>query len=152
MVRIWLLLEKEGILKLFISLLRTVEEVESGAVTQEDLLTGLFYFSCSRNVVLQPHWASQWEKEAKIEARSGQRHAAAHSMIVAAVLLAEADGRVAWYEPGKPMRFESVNEMLRRAGFSEIAGYDGRPRDWACNGQGIEARLKEKNIPIDVIY
>ncbi|HTK04003.1 MAG TPA: hypothetical protein VL500_00295 [Candidatus Eisenbacteria bacterium] len=139
-------------MKLFISLRKTVDGVAEGAITAEDLRTGLFYFSCSQNVVLRPHWASSWEPEASIEARPGQPRAEAHAAVVEAALDAEADDRLTWWIPGKPMSFESVNAMFRRVGIGTIPGYDGRPLHPFCDGPGIKARVDERQIPIDIIF
>ncbi len=134
--------------KLFVSFTSLLGLVSQGKVSQADLDTGLFFFGCWREHALNPGAAGEPDERSW----DGGKHAHAHAPIVAALLRAEQDGRVAWHngpnKSGNPWR--KLDDLLADNGFRVLHVQ----HDTSCHYgyPAVKAAVAEKGLELDVLY
>lgn len=101
--------------KLFISFTGTMYALRSGRVNGDDLSTGLFVFGCARDHAITPGAHGEYVEEVVIERPD------LHEQLVAALVKAEAEGRVRWrsLEAGNAS-FELVSDLLTSNGYKPL--------------------------------
>ncbi len=100
---------------LFVSLKATIQRIAQGDVGEDDLVTGLFFFSGTRDFALDPWGHVSGIVRGYLE--DNERIRAAHSRLVSALLASEERRRVSWE---RPLTCHEVSTFLRKHGFGEI--------------------------------
>lgn len=104
--------------KLFISFTGTMSALITGRVTAEDLKGGLFVFGCSRDHAITPGAHDEYVES------TVKKYPGLHQQLVAAVIEAEAAGRVRWHAAGEPTDYPLVDELLTANGFQPLMSFE----------------------------
>ncbi len=134
--------------KLFVSFTSLVYGIAGGRVSDADLMTGLFAFGCTREHAMTPGAGGEYVE------RGVKDHPEAHSKLVAAVLLAEGEGRVAWRKDSNHhTNYELVSGLLVKNGIGDIDEASPTPgiNDGYCY-PGVRDRVEHKGYPIEVYF
>ncbi|MEK9152576.1 MAG: hypothetical protein AAB692_04365 [Patescibacteria group bacterium] len=139
--------------KLFCVMTETLRRMIDDSVTAYDLSRGIFYFfDVHLTIAVNPRWGfPPIDNITRYMRDDSPRKWQAHGQLIEILRQAGKEGRVIWVQPGKPHRYEDVNELLRAVGMPPIAGLDGRERNGLCSPAGIHDRLCERNIRIEVV-
>jgi hypothetical protein len=143
--------------KLFISFTGTMAALVTGLVKVEDLKAGLFVFGCTRGHAITPGAAKEYVEPVV------QRYPELHAQLVAAVLEAEAAGRVRWRGLREHTDYPLVNELLTANGYQPLMPFEEYrgDREWMTdhyNLQTVAERSRELqvvwcgNVPAPVAY
>ncbi|MBY0359774.1 MAG: hypothetical protein K2W82_17360 [Candidatus Obscuribacterales bacterium] len=127
-------------LPVFLSFRAALTALHKGEATADDLAKGVFYFRCTRDHVMNPGCKGD-QIEAEVRA-----HPAQHEQLKAALLVAEAEGRVAWRQADQGSSFKQLHELLVAHGLKGLPKYAGMfygPEDryQAVADACIESRL-----------
>ena len=128
--------------KLFISFTGLISSLHLNKINKDDLKDGLFYFGCAREYAFNPGCLGS--NDCRKYYKNGKK---LHEIIVAALLLAEKDGRAIYRDLGKYNTFDQLNELLASNGFGMTQGGD---HDY--NYYDVERRVREANLDLDVIF
>lgn len=133
--------------KLFVSFTATLTRMQEGKVSEVDLDNGLFAFGCTRDHALAPGAAGGYVEEVVKERPD------LHERLVAAVLAAEHDGRVAWRDKGlyANMEYAKINVLLCRNGFDPIVENKLRPHEGDYCYPGVEERVLLAGLDLKVV-
>lgn len=134
--------------KLFVSFTSLLAAITHGTVNADDLKNGLFFFGCRREHAFHPGASGEtdertWQKG---------RYAAAHPVIVDALLVAEAEGRASWHNMAvrKDSPWNLLDGLLTRNGFpplqplSDLSCHYGYPN--------VKETVAERGLPLEVLY
>lgn len=135
--------------KLFVSFSSLLRELLQGSVTPADLKTGLFMFGCTRGHAFEP--GAQGETDER-QWNQG-RNASVFPTLIAALELAEAEGRAGWVRRDATTRrdhFEVLSEMLVKVGMPVLERVAGDPSEY--NSPALRDRIAEAGLQLEVIY
>ena len=135
--------------KLFVSFSSLLREILEGRVTDADLKTGLFMFGCTRGHAFEP--GAQGETDER-QWNQG-RNATAFPQLIAALELAETEGRAGWVRRDAATRrdhFDVLNEMLVKAGLPLLERVAGDPSEY--NYPALRVRIAEAGLQLELIY
>lgn len=104
-------------LPVFLSFRAALTALYKGEVTADDLAKGVFYFRCTRDHVMNPGCKGD-QIESEVRA-----HPAQHEQLKAALLIAEAEGRVAWRQAAQASSFKQLHELLVAHGLKGLPKY-----------------------------
>lgn len=130
--------------RLFVSFTSLMYGLDQGRVAADDLRDGLFAFRCSRDHALSPGSWGEYVEEIVVDRPD------IHRQVEAALRAAEKDGRVAW-RAGRNMTYEKVSALLVACGYPPIAGEDGRSINGPYCYPGVEDRVREAGIDLEVV-
>ena len=120
--------------KLFLSFTSTLGLIARGEVSRGELMSGLFYFGCTRQHAFMP-WADAegnphvhgegnellWCFKKPDGSYDADHAAVGHDLLVTALAHAEADNRVEWRERRESQTYEKLDELLVRNGHKPIS-------------------------------
>jgi len=135
--------------KLFASFSGLLGQMVDGNVSQEDLRSGFFMFSCTRSHALDPGGDGGTDERTHNRGRNAEVYPALRE----ALLLAENEGRVAWIRPDSQTRnkpVEVLNTMLEQHGMRTL-NPDKMP-DYYHSLPELRDRFAESSIPLNVIF
>ncbi|MBX9671051.1 MAG: hypothetical protein K2X93_25905 [Candidatus Obscuribacterales bacterium] len=129
--------------KLFCSFTGTLYALESGKVTREDLASGLFVFGCGRDHAMHPL------DDECVESIVTERPDL-HQLLVAAMEIAETQGRVRWRTETTRPSFAMVDDLLVSNGYKPLMSEEEYYRS-SCLGrnycyQAVEGRSTELEV------
>ena len=125
--------------KLFISFTGTLQALQSGRVDSHDLESGLFCFDCFRAQAL----ATAAEDE-NVESIVRERPDL-HKLLIAALIKAEAFGRIRWFDDFEDSSFELVNLLLVGNGYNRLTSVKGE-KAYCYNYQAVEQRSTQLEV------
>jgi len=96
--------------KLFPSFTGLMYAIVNGQVNHIDLTNGLFVFGCTRGHAIIPGAAGEPVEDVVT------KNQLVHEMVVNAVILAEAEGRIRWRTLELHTNFDMVNDLLEANG------------------------------------
>jgi hypothetical protein len=135
--------------KLFVSFTGMIRAFIEGEVTEDDLVTGLFYLGCVRNHAINP-WQDRTNEVLWYFKDDQERARLVHDQIVVAITRGENEGRVNWRQPQALNSYEELNVLLERNGVGRI---ELRSRE--INGPycylGVVHRVKEAELQLEVV-
>ncbi len=133
--------------KLFISFTGTLLALQSGRVNASDLATGLFVFGCTRDHAMQPGAAGEYVEDIVTKRPD------LHLLLVAALLEAEAEGRIRWRTIDDfSARFELVDDLLVSNGHKPLMSeQEYYTETWMCRNYCYPA-VEERSTELEVIW
>lgn len=135
--------------KLFLSFSTLLREIADNCLTEEDLKQGLFMFGCTRGHAIEPGAKGETDERKWNQGKN----AAAHPILVNALLEAERDGRAVWLkgEDGRATRSHVTifNELMAAKGLPLLQ----RTSDFAHHSYPEwRDRIEEEGLPLEAVY
>jgi hypothetical protein len=137
--------------KLFLSLTATLAGMASGAVSAEDLRTGIYLFASPRDHVLKVNLAPNDGSKSWTGFDRGM-----HETLIEHITTADREKRVGWVGPtsrtaggdtlSKPDDFKVLNLVLHQNQLRQI------PAEGRFTFQKVEAGLAAANVPLQAVY
>lgn len=135
--------------KLFASFSGLLGQLVDGNITEEDLASGFFMFSCTRGHALAPGEEGGMDERLHNKGRNAE----VYPQLLDALLIAEAAGRAGWIRPDAHTRLRPIdvlNEMLERHGMQTM--HEDKMSGQYHSLPELRDRLNEAGIPLEVIF
>jgi hypothetical protein len=132
--------------KLFISYRGIIIRMVDHKVEAPDLRAGLFYFGCIRKTAFD---LRNLDMQKLIPDQTEANDV--HQRLVAALELAEAEGRAAWRTTAHPSSFEQLSDLLRQNGYRQVMPPNGKyfgPSTYAM----VKDLVQHVNPTLQVIF
>lgn len=130
--------------KIFLSFTATLSALAAGKISDKELTDGFFMFGCVRDHAFLKNEAG--------EPVLGKEGAEAHPKLVAAIMVAESEGRAGWIRPSPRERlndWEVLNGMLAKNGL--------KPLEALCDSvrftyDSLQASIRTSGLPLQPVY
>ena len=109
---------------LYLSFTNLMAALASGRVSDDDLVSGLFAFGCTRERALHPG------KDGGYVDVDVRKYPYVHDRLRRALIRAEEEGRVAWAERPAYMSYHLISDLFERWGYARIDRPEDRDRDY----------------------